>query len=106
MMAPLTGSYLLYVATLLSFAYATKNTKKLWITFLLILEKGFWESKYSFWLYALGTTNVLPGSVNRIKMHAWNHEYDQKWLGNSGHFSNFLLDHCRTTHFKSWVNPQ
>ena len=73
MMAPLTGSYLLYVATLLSFAYATKNTKKLWITFLLILEKGFSEPKYSFWFYASGTTYVLPGSVNSVKMHAWNH---------------------------------
>ena len=68
----------LYMATLLSFAFATKNTKKLWITFLLILEKGFSEPKYSFWFYGFGTTYVLPGSVNSIKMHACNHEYAQK----------------------------
>ena len=55
------------------FAIARKNTNQLWMTFLLILEKGFSEPKYSFWFYALGTTYVLPGSVNSVKMHAWNH---------------------------------
>ena len=68
-------------------AMLTKNTKKLWITFLLILEKGFLEPKYSFWFYGLGTTYVLSSSVNSIKMHAWNRAYNQKnWLGNSWHF--------------------
>lgn len=65
-------------------AMLTKNTKKLWITFLLILEKGFLEPKYCIWFYGLGTTCVLSSSVNSIKMHAWNRAYNQKkWLGNS-----------------------
>ena len=55
------------------FAIAKKNAEELWITFLLILEKGFSEPKYSFWFYASGTTYVLPGSGNCVKMHAWNH---------------------------------